>query len=194
MSGSRDIVYFNQKEADQDPDAVYLDVDNRGGSDDPDGGPETITMIYMPYQNDESGTGFYIDSDDAKWTGLPEDTSTEYYWSGIMEYYVDAFHATSSTSGSSDDSYLSYTGSGKSADATVYLFDCLRDEGEELIGVYEIPSFTKIETASVLRVNVFTQNGGLDEYYVFSPDIRIANTIRDLSLNDNGPVVVHRRR
>ncbi len=155
---------------------AVLDVDNRGRDTDQPGGPETITIRYIPVLSSATNTSYSSAGADDP-SKLP---AGDYTWHGTAEFYVNAYHATSSTAGTEDpDSYLSYAASGYSANVQVYLF-----QGSDQIGLYTVPTYTAVKTASIIRVNMFSENSDDTEWFQFLPDIRAladSSDIRSLS-------------
>lgn len=127
-------------------------------------GPETISIRRFPFEDDASN----VSSNGGENTGLPSGSS--YTWVGVMEYYVDAF-----TPPSADTSYLSTADGGVSAEAVISVY-----QGSNLMGEFRIPENTDIETASVLRINMFYDEAKTEIYQILSdiqalqdPDIQI---------------------
>ncbi len=162
---------------------VSLDVDNRGGTDEMAGGPETISITYIPYAYTfGSGTATTIDSTASAWSGLPVGT---YEWAGAMEFYVDAYSASSSTA--ADDGTLSTTDGANSADVIVFVM-----LGVNQLGSYALPNFTTIENASMIRINTFLENDtDSTNHFQIVPDIRVIqeNDFRALGMEESG--IIH---
>lgn len=162
---------------DRDPDEpgndsfrVELDVDNRGADDERPGGPETITVRTFPFVY--STDPFFDSTDGGGDTGLPEhtDANDQYIWVGAMEYYADAFSRTGAGTTTEDD-LLSDVGE-TGANVELFVFS-----GDDVIGVYTIPDYTKVKTASLVRINMFYEwdHSESEEslYYQIVPDIRV---------------------
>ncbi len=173
-SSTNGITYSSTFEIDTNADGTLdswytsLDVDDRNGA-----GPETITMrsLPIPYVTPGDYSVDYASGTNHKYLN----DSYEYDFIGTMEYYVNAYSsatADATTPQIEADSYLSQVTEGYSADAVLYVF-C----GADLIGIYTIPTYTEIKTASVVRIDAFlSEEGG--EYYeemLIYPDIRLAD-------------------
>ena len=186
----RERLYWDNKESTDteggDP-TVYLDVDNRGGSSDLPGGPETVTIRYIPFIPDAlTSNGFTVSSSD-HWTKLPK-KDDPYYWAGVMELYADSFNE--SGGGSSDDSTL-VTSDGKTgADVVVHVL-----QGTDYLGTYSLPQFTEVDRASLVRINCFylddasTASGGTNVFQIL-PDTRITPVFRTNAMDKNGIITV----
>lgn len=156
--------------------AVQLDVDDRDGT-----GPETISVRSFPFMDSAND----LNTSGGGSTGLP---AGNYTWIGVMEYYADAYSSVGSDTTSATD-YLSNVGTGASADAVLYVM-----QGETLLGIYTVPTYTKVKTASLLRINMFYDANG--EYYQIVPDLRVLQStteVKSLGNGDNGIIVVKGR-
>jgi hypothetical protein len=184
----RQTVYYLNRTTTPD-DVVTLDEDNFGdtAAGQIPGGPETLTIEYIPGATNGAGTVTSISSADTEWSGL---AAGNYYWAGVMEFYVDAYHRTVSDSPTPDDSQLS-TASGENA-ADVKTFVML---GTTQLGYYELPSFTDISSASMLRINTFLKDdSSYTNVFQIVPDIRImpdkeTTAFRSLVGTTGGPIV-----
>jgi hypothetical protein len=167
---------------------VSLDVDNRGRDTDPAGGPETITIREVPF-NDQVTTNEFPRAD----AGLGSNYDATIEWNGVMEYYVRAYaHTTDAdgvaASGAVAESYLAEVGTGQSADAKLYVF-----QGETILGAYTLPKFTDIKNASLLRIHCFEDTAG--SWFQLWPHTTLVteteytdNGYRFRSLNNNGVI------
>ncbi|TFG60639.1 MAG: carboxypeptidase regulatory-like domain-containing protein [Spirochaetales bacterium] len=166
---------------------VSLDIDNRGRATDIAGGPETITIKYIPDAVTPVGTSFTVDDAHALWSKLPVDATNSYSWCGAMEFYVDAYSRSSDTT--ADDATL-VTADG-SADAALVVYVM---KGKDMLGAYTLPEFTVIDSASILRINTFLLSDATGtQVFQIIPDIRIMNgqsSFRDLGMPEDGIIVV----
>jgi hypothetical protein len=161
--------------------AVSLDVDDTDGQ-----GPETITIAGIPFEDwleDSSTQG-------GAYTGLPEVTGDSCYaWVGVMEYYINAYE-----SGKADSAgdYLSQVDTGESADAVLYVM-----QGNTLMGIYTVPTYTNIETASVVKINMFWEyDAEADVWYEFfqiAPDLRILQDTALIKGTETGVINIRGR-
>jgi hypothetical protein len=111
-------------------------------------GPETIRVIDFPTTN---GNG-YGSINGTSYNGLPSGT---YEWQGVAEIYIDAAYK------------IAEQDSGFSAEATVYALQKSSSTDMSVLGKYTIPSYTDIQTAAVVRINIF------DSLLQLVPDIRV---------------------
>ncbi len=151
---------------------VELDRDDTDG-----GGPESIIVrthpaSYTSTLNSTTGGGT---------TGLPSVTGDRYYtWVGVAQVYADAFAAVQSSTRDDDAQLASGT---DGADAVLYVFQ----QASGILGEYRIPRFTDIQTASLVRVNMFWDSGDdtstFDDdttYFQIVPNIQITDKIRGI--------------
>jgi len=160
---------------------IVLDVDNMGGTGDQPGGPETITVAYIPYTATYSTTNAYpvtLASDPSK---LPVGS---YSWVGVGEYYLDAYNSDFANAGGDAETSAmlsSVGGVSKTANPLIYVFfDTVQ------LARYTLPQFTDIKTAAVLRVNMFVRSDN-KEYFQIIPDTRVykdSGSIKSLAGND----------
>jgi len=161
---------------------IALDVDNAGRSDEQPGGPETITVSYIPYDAPYRGSDpTYPSTGAGDPSKLPSGT---YNWVGVGEYYLYAYNSIfTSTGGSPEASAMlsSVGGVSKTANPLIYVFfDTVQ------LARYTLPQFTDIKTAAVLRVNMFVRSDN-KEYFQIIPDTRVykdSGSIKSLAGND----------
>ena len=99
-------------------------------------------------------------------------------WVGVMEYYVDGWDSASSTNNSRNDTgHLISNEDGSGADAVLHII-----QGSKLLGVFKVPEYANIRTASLVKVNLFIgyRAGHLPDpdyvsYFQFVPDIQIVD-------------------
>lgn len=178
---------------------IYLDLDNWGDDDQNPGGPETITIKDFPMKDSLEAAGVMngIATPSYTSTGLGDPSRLEqgrYFWAGVMEFYINAYNRDVSDAPNDDpDSLLSTADSADSADTVVYVF-----QGDSQLGVYTVPTYTTVKTASVLKINLFYGKPVLDnpagnyyKYYQILPDIRSfgsSDSIRSLGGSNTGIV------
>jgi len=166
---------------------IVLDVDDVNGT-----GPETISVGWtMPWHAGDLNSIKAYNIVDLNVT--EEKDAYDYYWAGTMEYYVDGF----------GDTVLSTQGSSTGAHPVLYIFS-VSGTGATLagncIGIYEVPDYTDVETASLARIQVFTDSTHRNAAYYFAiyPDIRLipegSTAIRSITTGKNEPLVVSRRK
>jgi hypothetical protein len=164
---------------------IDLDVDNAGRTGEQPGGPETITVSYIPYDAPYRGSDpTYPSTGAGDPSKLPSGT---YNWVGVGEYYLDAYNSIfTSTGGSQEASAMlsSVGGVSKTANPVVYVFF-----GANQLARYTLPQFTDIKTAAVLRVNMFVKEeaGVTTEWFQILPDTRVykdEGSIKSLTGND----------
>jgi hypothetical protein len=183
----RERLYWDNKDSTDEYDGgptVFLDVDNRGKGDDLPGGPETVTIRYIPFVPDSlTNNGFSVNSSD-HWTKLPKDDSNQYFWGGVMELYADSFNE--SGGGSSDDSTL-VTSDGKTgADVVVHVL-----QGTDYLGTYSLPQFTEVDRASLVRINCFfLDDADWTNVFQILPDTRITPVFRTSAMDEDGIITV----
>lgn len=171
---SRNFIYHSNQQIIDGSDGTTvlaeLDVDNVGDDSDQPGGPETMSVYYVPY---DYGSFTYPSTTytpvAADRSGL--DITNSYAWVGTMEYWLDAWASTNTnTSGPAADDpdalLSSSTISGNAANPTVYVFD---GNGVQK-GYFELPQYQDIETASVLRINMYFDQNDY-EWFQFLPNI-----------------------
>lgn len=144
--------------------AVTLDVDDVDGS-----GPETITIKAPPVP--ASSISYRTPSSAA--IGLPSGSS--YAWIGVMEFYVNSFSTPS----------LATEGVSGGASVVVYVV-----QGSSVEARIVVPDYILIETASVLRINLFVRQSDNTAFYQFVPDVRIVGNDTYKGLGNNGPIVL----
>jgi len=162
---SRYNVYHANKTGQEADANVVLDRDDIDGS-----GPETIT-IREAIDWTDTDTITIDDADD------PNDGSE---WRGVMQYYLDAWYSGSL----SEDPYL-VTAQGETekaaANPKVWVLQTFADydgdgtaddPGYDIMGIYDLPSYTNIDQASILRIHAF--HDGAYPYFVIYPDIHNA--------------------
>lgn len=151
---------------------IQMDTDCRVGS-----GPESITIRTFPVTQRGNTT---IDM-----SGAFGNSFNAGYWLGTMGYYVDAYSSTSNSGTETTDGTLSTQGTGKTAGAKVYVFQTFGDWDQNgtkddpkasVLGIYTIPVYTTVKSASVLRITMVEDNSGND-YYVVYPDIRVLSLL-----------------
>ncbi|KGE73835.1 carboxypeptidase-like regulatory domain-containing protein [Spirochaeta lutea] len=161
-----DVYYNNPIVKDGTETLVELDVDNRGDSDDQPGGPETISLYWAPFMQHNygalsGGTEYVVTSADDP-SKLPPGT---YKWVASFDYKVNAFNATSSTGGDSDNSLLSTADGTGGANPVSYVFS-----GSTLLGKFTLPENIDIKHANMVRINYF-MNSDSKEYFQILPNI-----------------------
>lgn len=149
---------------------VALDVDNQGKSGQPDGGPETISVYWIPFLADyDAGQAYTPVSADK--SGLAIGTS--YTWVGTMDYWLDAWAEDNSGTAAAPESatalLASQDFSNDTADPVVYIFD---DQGNQK-GSFVLPD-QDMATAGVIRINMYV-DAQFNEYFQFLPNIRAFN-------------------
>ncbi len=180
---------------------VYMDRDDRDGV-----GPETLTLVQIPHQTPTSA-GFDTSSvnsiNDANglYAAFGPDAPSTLSWMGAAALYLDAY-----TTGS----YLSSGEGSDSSDAVVYAIQTLpkdpanfnisntgayasTDMEASLLGVYRLPDYTQMKSASVLRVNMFRDStADVGEWFQIVPDIRVIpdGTAGFLSTGNASPAIV----
>jgi hypothetical protein len=186
-------VFWNNKrtsaENDNNDPLIELNVDDTGDGE-VDGGPETITVRGVPWS---ASLGTNVDRDGSA-LNFPEG---KYYWTGVMEYYLDAFSADSDLERDSN-AYLGYTEVDGASWASPRVFVL---QGDNQLGYYEIPEYTNIQKASVIRINTFfrdtppdTSDGVGEEFFQILPDIRIVQSGSDFrSASGNTGILVSGR-
>jgi hypothetical protein len=184
-------VYYDNPELD-DPalggtgPEITLDVDNQGQTDQQKGGPETMTVAWIPFVASYDVGNYY--------TALANDPSRlpagNYTWVGVLEYYLDAWGSTNTSADTygpqeADAMLASVDGVTKTANPVVYVF-----ANAAQVARYTLPQFTDIKTASVLRVNMFVKQGDT-EWFQILPDTRAYKDDGSIkSLSDSDIVVV----
>ncbi|MBE3065492.1 MAG: carboxypeptidase regulatory-like domain-containing protein [Spirochaetes bacterium] len=165
---------------------ITLDVDNQGQTDQQKGGPETITVAWIPFPAIYTGSNIYT-ADAGDPSKLP---AGNYNWVGVLEYYLDAFTSTN-TSATGPGTYeadamlASVGGVTKTANPVVYVFV----NGAQAAR-YTLPQFTDIKTASVLRVNMFVDSDNA-QWFQILPDTKAYKDSGSIkSLQDSGIIVV----
>lgn len=165
---------------------ITLDVDNQGQTDQQKGGPETITVAWIPFAASYDGGNYYPAgvNDPSR---LP---AGNYTWVGVLEYYLDAWGSINTSADTygpqePDAMLASVDGVTKTANPVVYVF-----ANAAQVARYTMPQFTDIKTASVLRVNMFVKQGGT-EWFQILPDTRAyKDNLSIKSLSDSDIVVV----
>ncbi|MBN1686920.1 MAG: hypothetical protein JW852_09715, partial [Spirochaetales bacterium] len=154
--------------------AVELDRDEQSGA-----GPEVITVRTLPFWPSTYASAAYLNPSDPSNadTMLPstvDGISVAWTWIGVMEYYVDGWNAADSGASrvSGDDHLISVDGGG--ADAVLHIV-----QGDDLLGVFRVPEYANIRTASLVKVNLFVgylaSLGKYVSYFQFVPDIQIVD-------------------
>lgn len=159
LDSYREVIYWDNLESTLDVTGgsaprISLDVDNRGRDTEPAGGPETMTIRQVPF--DDVATTKFNREDAGYGSGYDSTIS----WNGVMEYYVRAYAHTTDSDGNPEsgvvaESYLAEVASGESAEAKMYVF-----QGDTILGAYTLPKFTDIKNASLLRIHCFKDSGG----------------------------------
>jgi len=161
---------------------INKDVDNFGGTDQMAGGPETFTVTFIPFTY---GTAVYATGDYVAVAADPSDLEAgSYDYMGAMIYYLDAYNATNASTDTygahQDDALLSAAdASALAADPVVYVF-----YGSTQLGRFSLPEYTDIQTASVLRVNMFVRDeetGNDTEWFQIVPEIGLATTYKGVT-------------
>lgn len=171
-----------------------LDIDNVGGVSDIPGGPETISVYTFPFYTSPAGSYTPAEADRSS---LP--LTGNYAWVGTMEYWLDAWtgdneNASSDTYGSDDPDALLVSSdfSVSAADPVVYIFDSTGQKGS-----FTLPKYIDIETASILRINLFydVTDGAYTEYFQFLPNINAYASYDsiDRALSSAEPIVIKGR-
>jgi hypothetical protein len=171
-ASDREGVYFGNTSSSASNEIV-LDVDDQDGT-----GPETISVGWTSPWTAGDGTSF----SPSLITDLNTTDTAPVVWAGTLEYYVDGYSDSLSTQGS-------YVG----AHPVLYIFS-----GANCIGIYDVPDYTDIDTASLARIQVFNDATFKDETYFFAiyPDIRLLSSttdIRNASTGEYEPLIVSRR-
>lgn len=182
-SGRKEVSYVTPDPSGGD---ITLDVDNQGRTTQQKGGPETITVAWIPFLATYTDSNVYtaIAGDPSK---LP---AGDYNWVGVLEYYLDAFTSTNTSAtgpgtAEADAMLASVGGVTKTANPVVYVFV----NGAQAAR-YTLPQFTDIKTASVLRVNMFVDNTSA-EWFQILPDTKAYKDSGSIkSLQDSGIIVV----
>jgi hypothetical protein len=153
---------------------INKDIDNFGGTAQMAGGPETFTVTYIPLT---AAASVYTETDYVS-TGagdaskLPEGN---YDYVGAMVYYLHAFNAdnpSTTTNGAKQDDALLSAADAKAlaANPVVYVF-----YGSTQLGRYTLPEYTDIQTASILRVNMYFDDANA-QWFQIVPEIGLATT------------------
>ncbi len=184
----RDHLYWNNSPAAFTGD-ITLDVDNMGGTGDQPGGPETITVSWIPYTPTptyRTGGPDYTYTSSGETTDPSKLPSGTYNWVGVGEYYLNAYHSIFYSAGSATEEasamLSSVGGVSKTANPVVYVF-----AGANQLARYTLPQFTDIKTAAVLRVNMFVKSGDDSQWFQIIPDTRVykdSGSIKSLAGND----------
>jgi hypothetical protein len=178
--------------------AVYMDVDATSGY-----GPETMNLIVNPYDY-YNGTPSTLDVSRpvtiASSFGFDTSvfTATTYYYQGTAVFYLDAYstgkNLSDGASGAEAKVYAIQTVRTSTAPATLTANTQVK---ANLLGVYTIPTGTTIKDASILRVNMFTNNASSPtEYFQVVPDMRVfsgTSAFRGLEDAGNGVISVQGR-
>jgi hypothetical protein len=144
-----------------------------------------ITLSTLPFW--PSGfAGFLYDIDGGGATGLPTSlngTPVTYTWIGVMEYYIDGYHATASTGSRPTTGNLISSQDGSGADAVLHII-----QGSTLLGALKVPDYANIRTASIAKINLFLAFDGVQAipYYQFVPDVRIVDYYGGLATDGAG--------
>lgn len=156
---------------------IEKDVDNFGGTSQMAGGPETFTVTWIPFTTAPlyAELNYEASADDP--SKLPEGN---YDYMGAMIYYLDAYNATNASTNTygahQDDALLSAAdASALAADPVVYVF-----YGATQLGRYSLPEYTDIQTASVLRVNMFVDDANA-EWFQIVPEIGLATGYKSVT-------------
>ena len=183
-SSDRQILsYSNPFIEDDIYEVAELDIDNVGNSTDVPGGPETMSVYTFPFY-DNTKIPEYTPSE-ADRSGL--DITKTYAWVGAMEYYLDAWAVTNTNeiNPATDDTdalLSSATIDGVAANPVVYIFD---GDGNQK-GYFTLPAYQDIETASVLRINMYYDNTD-GEWFQFLPQVQAYRDFDSIrSLEDEG--------
>lgn len=151
VTEARDTVYYSAKNA-AATNFAYLDVDDTDGI-----GPETVTLNGV--NTGTQGTAPTITVSASSPDGLGSVlTAGTYYWLGFAEYYLDSFTGTLTTASTST-----------TAGAVAYI-----TQGTSVIGKYEVPLYTGMNTVSLFRAHLLYDTAMTNFYLVFYPDVRSA--------------------
>ncbi len=163
------------------------DVDARG--------PEVITVRTLPHWIADWNSSSTYQIIGGGNTGLP--STATWTWVGIMEYYVDGWNATHISSDGitpgprgtpeSAEEHLISSQDGDGAEAVLHIV-----QGSTLLGVYKVPEYADLRTASLLRVNLFigeTATPGDTTWFQFVPDVQLV----DYGSNASGILSTHER-
>ncbi len=166
---------------------ITLDIDNQGQTDQQKGGPETITVAWIPFAYTYTSGGIEYTAVDGGPSRLP---AGNYNWVGVLEYYLDAWASVNTSADAAapeepNAMLASVDGVTKTANPVVYVF-----ANAAQVARYTLPQFTDIKTASVLRVNMFIDSTSA-EWFQILPDTRAYQDSASIkSLSDSDIVVV----
>jgi len=163
---SRNKVYWDDQDGDGITDAsdtpteasfAYLDIDKNvanGGY-----GPETMTLRGSLTGKAATSNSFAVNSSTAMLGGvLPDGT---YVYLGDAVYYLNGYESSTTSQDMSDDGIR-----------------VVITQGDDIKGIFTLPSNMVMKTGSVFRVSLFYSvvGGSISEYYfVFMPDVRITS-------------------